>query len=161
MKKGMTLVEVLLAVAILGVGLVALLTAATRCLAILKAARGYQDAQWALGVGEVKHPFIPPTNDVKEIEVDEEELPGGLRFSRQVEDDEDEDGLYVVRTKVQWGADAYLATEEVVSYIFFPSDEMKSEAEAGTATPPAPPAPPGADGAGGGGTVPKAPGGGG
>ena len=57
MKKAFTLVEVLLATAILSVSLVALLTGASRCLSVMKQAKSYQTAQWTLGLGEVDHPL--------------------------------------------------------------------------------------------------------
>lgn len=120
-RAGLTLVEVMLAVAILSVGLTALLTAASRCIAVMKQAKNYQNAQWTLGLGEVDHP-IERTNDVTVLEVAPVEYPNGLTFSREVEPlDEDTEegqvGLYIVRTRVTWsqhGKDSY---EEAVSYV--------------------------------------------
>ena len=125
MKKGMTLIEVLLAVAILGFGFVVLLTAATRCLAVVKAARGYQEAQWALGFGEAEHPLILK-DEIEDLNVDTVKYENGLTFSRSVDEKPDEgddmknDHLYVVRTRVTWGGRGdQESVEEVVRYVYF------------------------------------------
>lgn len=115
-RCGLTLIEVILAVAILSVGLTVLLTAASRCLAVMKTAKNYQIAQWTLNRGEVDYPLVN-TNDVKKLEVDPVSYPGGFTFSRVVEDDEDEDGLFVVRTRVSWSKGDRGSYEETVRYI--------------------------------------------
>ena len=117
MKKGLTLVEVLLAVAILSVGLVVLLTATSRCLAVMKVAKNYQTAQWTLGRGELDHPFAA-TNYIEDLEVEPFTYPNGFTFSRVVEDDDDEDGLFVARTRASWLSRERELYEEVVQYVF-------------------------------------------
>ena len=97
-NSGLTLIEVMLAVAILSAGFAVLLSAAGRCLAVMKAAYTYQKAQWVLGMGQAEHPLIE-VEDIEDLEVDGETYEGGFVFSREVEDDEDEDELYVVRTR--------------------------------------------------------------
>jgi len=116
-KMGFTLVEVLLATAILCASLVALLTGASRCLAVMKAAKNYQVAQWTLGQGEVDYP-ITATNDVKTLAVDEVKYPNGCTYSRTVEDDEDKDDLYLVHIVVTWTDRPDGPHEEVVCYAF-------------------------------------------
>ena len=103
MERGFTLVEVLLATAIAAASLAALLTAASRCVAVTKRAQDYQKAQWVLGQGELDYPLFY-TNDLKSLEVEDAEYPGEYFFSRIVEDDEDEDRLFVVRTRVAWSS---------------------------------------------------------
>jgi prepilin-type N-terminal cleavage/methylation domain-containing protein len=115
-KRGFTLVEVLLAAAILGASLVVLLTGASRCLAVMKSAQRYQQAQWTMGQGEVDHPMLT-TNDVKSLVVDEVKYDNGYTYSRSVEDDEDKDGLYVVRIVVTWSERENGPREEVVRYV--------------------------------------------
>jgi prepilin-type N-terminal cleavage/methylation domain-containing protein len=114
--EGMTLIEVFIAVVILSVGLVVLLTAASRCLAVMKAAKYYQNAQWTLNKGDLEYP-ITPTNDVMQLAVSPVEYPGGFTFSREVEEDEDEDELFVVRTKISWFNHSREMTEEIVRYV--------------------------------------------
>jgi len=124
MKRGFTLVEVLLAAAILSASLVVLLTGASRCLAVMKSAKNYQQAQWTLGQGEVDFPMMA-TNDVKALAVDEAKghYDNGFTYSRTVDDDEDEDGLYVVRITVKWSDRENAPREEVVRYVWQPKEK--------------------------------------
>ncbi|MDD4873232.1 MAG: hypothetical protein PHR77_21975 [Kiritimatiellae bacterium] len=115
-KIGFTLVEVFLAVSLMSIGLVAMLTAVSRCLAVMKSAKNYQTAQWTLNKGDLDYPIVA-TNDVKSLEVSPVEYPGGFTFSREVEDDEDKDQLYVMRTKVSWSDHSKEMSEEVVRYV--------------------------------------------
>ena len=115
-SPGMTLIEVLLAVAIAGSALVVLSTGAARCVAVFHRSRDYQEAQWYLGFGELEHPLFM-TNDVMTLAVDEVEYGDGFFFSREVEDDEDEDGLYVVKSKVHWERGTRNFSEEVARYV--------------------------------------------
>ena len=119
---GMTLVEVLLAVAILGAGMAALLTASSRCLAAIVQSRDYQQAQWALSMGEADFPIIL-TNTIEDIEVSDHVYDNGCTFSRSVGDDEDEDGLYVVRSRVTWSRRGKEAIEEVTTYVYAPQED--------------------------------------
>lgn len=111
-----TLIEVILAVLILSVGVTVLLTAASRCLAVFKMAKLRQNAIWVLDLAELEHPLIA-TNDVKRLEVDETEYGDGFVFSRVIEDDEDEDGLYLVRQTVKWRERGGYSSEDVVRYV--------------------------------------------
>ncbi len=98
-RQGLTLIEVLLATAILGAGLVALLAASSRCLAVMRQAKVYQDALWTLGRGEADFPLTSAEN-VDEMDVPGETYANGCTFAREVEEDDDEDGLRVLRMTV-------------------------------------------------------------
>ena len=116
--SGLTLVEVMLAVCLLSIGLTVLMTAVSRCLAVIKISKKYQTSQWVLGMGELDYPLIE-TNDLKALEVDGERYLDEYIFSREVEEeDEDEDGLYVVRTKISLADRREEPLEEVVQYVF-------------------------------------------
>lgn len=119
---GMTLIEVLLAATILGVGLTVVLTAASRCINAVRVSRDYQRAQFVLSRGEAEFPAMIK-DDVKELEVRDTEYEDGFVFSRIVEDDEDEDNLYVMRTRVTWSDRGRHPYHEVVRYVFFDKDE--------------------------------------
>lgn len=122
MKKGLTLIEVILAVAILGTALTVLLTGAARCLAVMKTAKHYQTAQWALGMGEVEYP-LEVEEDIEDLVVEGETYLDKFSFSREVEDDDDEDGLYVVRTRITWARRGGEGYEEVLRYFYYPEEE--------------------------------------
>jgi prepilin-type N-terminal cleavage/methylation domain-containing protein len=122
-RAGLTLVEVLLATAILGVGLAVLLVGASRCMATIRAARNYQTAQWVLSQGEAVH-FVVVSNDVKELDVPADtDLAEGFTFSRTVEADDDEDGLYEIRTRVTWSDRGRELTEEVAGMVLYWDEE--------------------------------------
>ncbi len=121
--SGMTLVEVIIAITILGVGLTAFLTATSKCLTVIKISKNYQTAQWVLGQGELDYPLIV-TNELEDMEVGEESYLDGFIFSRTVdEEDEIEDGLYVVRTRVSWMDRNSTAYEETLQYVYIPLEE--------------------------------------
>ena len=124
LSAGMTLVEVMLATAILGLALVVLLTGASRCLAAVKQAHYYQTAQWTLAKGEADYPLVH-TNDLEALEVADVKYENGFTFSRRVEDDEDEDGLFEVKTRVTWSARGRESFEEVVTLMFIPEAEER------------------------------------
>ncbi len=113
----MTLIEVMLASFLLGVGLLVLVTGAGRCAAVMRKAALFQEARWVMDQGEVDHPLIR-TNDVSVLEVSETEYPNGFTYQRVVEDDEDEDGLFVVRSRVSWSRQGRGSFEEVVRYVY-------------------------------------------
>jgi len=122
-RSGMTLIEVLLAAALLGLGLVALLSGLSSCLAVMRASREYQSAQWAMSLAELAHPMT----EIKEIEdlvvEDDSSLVENFTFSRLVDekvvvDELKDDGLYVVRTRISWGSGGDGQAEELVSYVW-------------------------------------------
>ncbi len=122
LRGGMTLIEVMLAVAILGFSFTVLLTAASRCIAAIKQSQTYQKAQWTLAMGEADFPLMK-TNDIENLSVGPETYDNGLTYTREVEEDEDEDGLYVVRARVSWDSRGAKRFDEVVSYIFKPIED--------------------------------------
>ena len=119
----MTLVEVILAVAILSAGLTVLLTGVSRCLAVMKKAKNYQVAQWTLGLGNLEYPLLK-TNEVEKLAVDPVEYPNGFTFQRIIEEPDDEEyeeeedfKLFVVRTRVSWSDRGRDSFHEVVRYV--------------------------------------------
>lgn len=120
-KRGMTLIEVLLASVIMGMSLTAMLTATSRCLVVMRRSQEYQQAQWALTQGELQFPILY-AEDIMEQDVSGEDYDD-YTFSREIEDDEDEDGLYLVRSKVTWQSAGREKFEEVVEYVYQPESE--------------------------------------
>ncbi len=123
-RSGMTLVEVLLAATLLGLGLVSLLGGLTSCLAIMRASREFQQAQWVLSLGELTYPLPENPEDVTDLMVDPDPtLADGFIFERVVDekellDDTPDDGLFVVRTRIRWGAGGEGQSEELVRYVW-------------------------------------------
>ena len=121
-RCGMTLIEVMLASTILAISLTALLTASSRCIAVMRAARYYQEAQWTLSLAELEHP-ITVVEDVEDLEVRGERY-GDLVYSRTVElrDEAQEDGLFLIRSRVSWTDKERTLNEEVVRFLYVPED---------------------------------------
>jgi prepilin-type N-terminal cleavage/methylation domain-containing protein len=116
MKRGFTLIEVVLALAILSVGLFGLLMAASRCLAVIGISRDYEVARRTLDRGELDHPMISHIK-VSDIEVYGERYEEGFRYSRSVEEMPGEDDLFVVRSVVK-APGSKSRRLEVVRYFF-------------------------------------------
>ena len=121
-RAGLTLVEVVLAMALLGIAAMVLLTAASRCLAVVRVAKNYYSARNVLDIAELDHPILRQSKDGKEevlnLTVDPHEYPGGFTFSRTAEENEAFEGLYTVRSRVAWSQRGRSSGEEVVSYLF-------------------------------------------
>ena len=123
----MTLVEVLLAVAILGTALVALVEAASRALAVVRQARNYETARRMLGQVDAENPL----RLLDEIEAGEESGgfesgPEGWSWARTIEDlgedDEQKEGLFQVTTRVFWSQGDRKGTEETVQLLYVPEN---------------------------------------
>lgn len=115
----MTLIEVLLAAVLLGISLTVILMGISSCLSVMRAAKRFQEAQWVLGLGELAYPIKATADVMEDVPVSADSgLFEGYSFEREVEEDEDEDGLFVVRTRVFWGSGGPGAAEEVVHLVF-------------------------------------------
>jgi hypothetical protein len=116
----LTLIEVLMATVILGTALVGLMQGMSQCLAAFSLARRVQGLQSVLGLGEIAHPMIIESDPVNDLAVDGDgDLADGYSFERECEDDEDEDDLYVLRTRVAYGRGGPGAELVVVRYIHY------------------------------------------
>lgn len=126
---GFSLIEVLIATVILGAGLLAVLSGLVPCLAVVTASRRYQEVRWVMGLGQLKHP-LTDFEELEDLEVEEDDeladeestLGEGYVFSRKidektVEEGEDDDGLFVLRTEVRWG-EGPDDHEEIVQLIY-------------------------------------------
>ena len=133
LRRGFTLLEVMVATIILSLGLVALLTAFMQCQRIMRATQGFETAQYVLMIGETLYPLPSPDqvsddpidNELLNIEETEavklldelelDDLPKERRdeleyytFERTVDEIDDEElarsgYLYTVRTVIRWG----------------------------------------------------------
>ena len=103
-RSGMTLVEVILATVILGVCVLSLMTGLTSSMEVFRASAFVHEAENAFHAGEALHPMIIETDPVSDLEVSpDSDAAEGWTYERTVEEDDDEDGLYVIRTKVVKG----------------------------------------------------------
>jgi len=126
----MTLIEALLAAAILGVSLGALVEAASRALAVVRQARNYEQARHMLGRVDVENPLWL----LDEIKAGEESGrfeggPSGWSWTRTFvdfgEEDEQQEGLFRLTTRVFWSQGARRGMEETVQMLYVPKKDGK------------------------------------
>ena len=120
--RAFTLVEAVVALAILSIGIFVIVEATSRCLAVVRVSRNYQTARAVLDRGESEFP-LQPTNAVSDNVVQGEELAPGYTFSRELEEADGETKLYMVKTRVTWSESGQASAEEVVSYLYFPNED--------------------------------------
>lgn len=123
-KRGLTLIEVMLALAIVAVGLTALIAAAARCVSVIAQSRAYETSRHLLAQVEVEHPLL----------LKEKIKPGresgsfsgeyyGYRWTRDVElVGREKDGLFRVSTRVYWSERGREAFDEVETYLYAPEE---------------------------------------
>tara|TARA_B100000809_G_scaffold150309_1_gene147812 strand:+ start:223 stop:612 length:390 start_codon:yes stop_codon:yes gene_type:complete len=99
-RRGMTLIEVLIALAILGAGLFGLMMAASRCLAVVTTARDYELARRTLDLGELDHPALSAV-EVSDLEVFGRSYDTGLVYSRSVEEIDGDEDMFILRSFVK------------------------------------------------------------
>jgi prepilin-type N-terminal cleavage/methylation domain-containing protein len=135
--SGFTLVEVLLAMAILGICVTGLLVAVSQSLTVARKARLYDTARNLIARVELEQPLLL----IEEFEEGEEEGdfeggPEGYRWRRTIELPEiapaagglfeEEQDLYKVSTRVSWERRGREEFEEVVSYFYHPEADEDS-----------------------------------
>lgn len=117
----MTLVEVLLAMVILATGAMVLMTAVSRCLAVIRISRNYHTARHVFDLGELKYPITMKDNTLYNIDLDPIDVDRdskGFTFSRTSEKDENHKGMLIIKTRVQWADRGNQIGEEVTSYLY-------------------------------------------
>ncbi|NLC80694.1 MAG: prepilin-type N-terminal cleavage/methylation domain-containing protein [Lentisphaerae bacterium] len=145
-RSGFTLIEILIATMILAFGLFSLMVGLSNCAQMMSLSKEYQDAQYVFSLGERLYP-VPPSSEITEAEEDEklniepvtveemlndleEDMPRerlealkGFTFERSVDERPDletnqvDDKLYILRTRVSWGSGKEGYYEELVRYV--------------------------------------------
>ena len=123
-KKGLTLIEVLLAVAILGIGAGVLMLATARCLAVISQSRHYSAAQRLILQVGAEHPLTRSTIEAGSESGSFDDEPD-YTWSREITEPENENrkGLYTVRTRVSWSDRGRASFEEVITWHYIPPEK--------------------------------------
>ncbi|MCZ7591804.1 MAG: prepilin-type N-terminal cleavage/methylation domain-containing protein [Kiritimatiellae bacterium] len=121
-RTGLSLIEVLMAIVILGIGLTILIAGASRCIAVVRKVRSLETTRELFGRVEVEKPIW--------VEEDIEDAAGsgsfsgeysGYQWRRDVEEvGEEEDGLWLVTTTISWSERGQNNSETVVTYVHWP-----------------------------------------
>lgn len=120
--RGLTLVEAVLALAILSISIFVLIETTAKCLAVIRVSRNYQTARTVLDQGELEYP-LNGTNSVEDNTVSSVEYPNGFIFSRGLKTVDGEDDLFIVITRVSWSEAGHDSFEEVTSYLYCPNQD--------------------------------------
>jgi prepilin-type N-terminal cleavage/methylation domain-containing protein len=129
-RSGLTLIEVLLAVAILGFGIAGMVMAGARCIGVARQARNYQQAREALAQVEVEEPLalvenMERANDGGTLKAPFEKF----RWERVVEPiGLEEDYLYQVSTSITWSEEGWKGSEAVVTFVYRPDQKLPGSA---------------------------------
>jgi Tfp pilus assembly protein PilV len=122
----MTLVEVLMAVFILGIAVAGLLQALSQCAAAFTIARRTQELHNVLDAAEIVHPVLFEEDPVNALAVpSDSSIAEGYTFTRECEEDEDEDGLYLVTSTVKADGGGWGSTLVVRRYIYYAETRKK------------------------------------
>lgn len=125
-RRGLTLIEVMLAIVILGIGAGVLLLATARCLSIISMAQRYSTAQRLILQVGAEHPLTRTDLDAG-VESGRFDKEGDYRWEREITETEDESrqGLYTVRTRVSWSDRGRESFEEVTTWFYIrPEEEL-------------------------------------
>lgn len=123
-KRGMTLIEVLIALVILSVGVSSMMVAMSRCLSVVRTARNREVARSLLRRVDIEVPLDKKTIE-EGVEDGDFEDGEGYAWSRKVEmvDEEERPGLFLVTTRVSWSERGRDSFEEIVVYKYAPNAE--------------------------------------
>ena len=119
---GLTLIEVMLAVVILGIGSGTLMLATARCLSVVSKARHYSTAQRLIQQVDAENPLT--RGEIRD-ETISGDFDNGYHWEREIleSDDENREGLYTVRTRVSWSTRGKERFEEVVTWHYIEPEE--------------------------------------
>ncbi len=134
-RAGFTLIEILIATMILATGIMVLLTGVGNCAKMMTLAKQFQETQYIFSLVDLKFP-IEATTDVENdlpvesmscVELLEDPSPQMLEIlerytfertvdERELEMNQVDDGLFIVRSVVSWGTDED-DREELIRYV--------------------------------------------
>jgi prepilin-type N-terminal cleavage/methylation domain-containing protein len=123
-KKGLTLIEVLIALVILTVGVSSMMLAMSRCLAVVSTARKREMARSLLRRVDVEHPIDRVTIEESDESGEFDDYEGYVWLRNVIMVDEEErPGLFLVTTRVQWAQRGRDSFEEIMTYQYAPDAE--------------------------------------
>lgn len=122
-KAGMSLIEVLAALAILGIGLAVLIQSVSRCLEVVHKTRNYETARYLFQRLNLEHPLgvnEQIADGLQEGQFDEPHE--GFKWTREILSiGLEEEPLYQVKTRITWSNDGGReSSQETTTIVFKP-----------------------------------------
>lgn len=123
-KRGMTLIEVLIALVILSIGVSSMMVAMSRCLSVVRTARNREVARSLLRRVDIEYPIERKKMEETSESGDFEDAEGYI-WNRDIlmVDEEERPGLFLVTTRVQWSERGRDSFEEITTYKYAPEAE--------------------------------------
>ena len=123
-KKGLTLVEVLIALVILSIGVSSMMVAMSRCLSVVRTARNREVARGLIQRVDIEAPIEAEDMEETTESGDFEDTPGYTWFREiWMVDEEERPGLFLVTTRIQWSERGRDTFEEITMYKYAPDAE--------------------------------------
>jgi len=122
-RFGMSLIEVLAALAILGIGMAVLIQAVSRCLAVVHKTRNYETARYLLQRLDLEHPLGVTEQIAVGIQEGQFDAPNeDFKWSREIEAIGLEDEpLFQVKTRISWSNEGgNESAQETTTIVFKP-----------------------------------------
>jgi prepilin-type N-terminal cleavage/methylation domain-containing protein len=124
-RKGMTLIEVLIALVILSVGVSSMMVAMSRALGVVRTARNREMARALIRQVDITYPIDKEKIEELSESGDFEDNPGYTWFREiMMVDEEERPGLFLITTRVSWSERGREAFEEFTSYKYAPEAEI-------------------------------------
>lgn len=130
LRNGFTLIEVLIAMAILGICVTGLLVSVSQCLTVARRAKLYDTARNLIARVELERPLLLEDEFAEGVEEgDFEGGPSEYTWQRTIEAVEmgdeieamfEEPKLFKITTRISWEYRSHEAFEEVVTYLYRP-----------------------------------------
>lgn len=126
-----------MALVILGTGLVVLIAAASRCIAVVRKVRNFETSRELLAQVELENPIQLEEKIEDANKSGAFSYPyGGYTWNREVEFvGNEEDGLFEVRTTIGWSERGENVSEKFVTYVYAPEARLQGSTSGGGGAP--------------------------
>ena len=122
-RAGLTLIEVMLALTIIGTGVVTLVVGASRCLTVVRRAKNFQTARHVLAKAELDNPLQLEeeiTDHTESFSFSEPEFRGFTVTRSVAVEGDPEDGFFKVGWVVSWSDAGRASSESVETMLYAP-----------------------------------------
>jgi prepilin-type N-terminal cleavage/methylation domain-containing protein len=126
-KRGMTLIEVLVAMVILSIGVSSLMLAMSRCLGVVRTARHLDNARALFSLVEAEYPLIDKEMEEGTTSGDFADFEEFKAYTWQRDivaiDAEERPGLFLITTRIIWSQKGRQTSQEIETFRYAPDAE--------------------------------------